>query len=175
MQAIDAALRGDILAAAVLRGSFTLRSGKTSTYYVDKYRFQVRPELLRRVAAALADLIPSETQRLAGVELGAVPLVTAVSLHTGIPFVIVRKDAKDHGTANLIEGEPLHGAAVTIVEDVSTTGGAALAAAEKVRQAGGRVLGIVTVIDRGEGGAEQQRAAGYDARTLFTLAPGELG
>ena len=170
----DTTLRDDLLAAAVLRGSFTLRSGKTSSYYVDKYRFQVRPALLRRVAAALAGLIAPGTERLAGVELGAVPLVTAVALHTGIPFVIVRKGAKDYGTANLIEGEPLEGAAVTLVEDVCTTGGAALEAAEKVALAGGRLLRIAIVLDRGDGGVANLRAAGHDARALFTLAPGEI-
>src|SRR5579884_1337861 len=87
----DTALRADVLNAAVLRGSFTLRSGRTSTYYVDKYRFQVRPVLLRRVAEALGRLVPPGTDRLAGVELGAVPLVTAVALQIDLPFVIVRK------------------------------------------------------------------------------------
>ncbi len=164
-----------MLDAAVLRGSFVLRSGKTSSYYVDKYRFQVRPALMKRVAAALAALVPPETQRLAGVELGAVPLVTAVSLHTGIPFIIVKKGAKEYGTANLIEGEPLAGDAVTLIEDIFTTGGAALDSAEKVKQAGGRLLRIVVALDRGEGGVERVRAQGYDVTPLFQLAPGELG
>lgn len=175
MPSADAALKADVLAAAVLRGSFTLRSGKISSYYVDKYRFQVRPELLKRVAARMADLIPPQTERLAGVELGAVPLVTAVSLHTGLPFVIVRKGAKEYGTSNLIEGEPLHGAAVTLVEDVCTTGGAAQAAAERVSQAGGRLLCIAIVLDRGDGGLERLRQAGYEVEALLRLAPGELG
>ena len=103
------------------------------------------------------------------------PLVTAVSLHTGIPFVIVRKGAKEYGTANLIEGEPLDGEQVTLVEDIFTTGGQALESAWNVTQAGGRLLRIVVVLDRGEGGIERVRAAGYDVRALFTLAPGELG
>lgn len=171
----DESLRADVLSAAVLRGNFTLRSGRTSTYYVDKYRFQVRPELLRRLAAAMAELVAPGTERLAGVELGAVPLATAVSLHTGIPFVIVRKGTKDYGTANLIEGEPLDGAAVTMVEDVFTTGGQALESAERLARAGGRLLRIAIVLDRGEGGLQRVRDAGYDARALFTLAPGELG
>jgi len=169
----DAALRTDILAAAVLRGTFTLHSGKTSSYYVDKYRFQARPELLRRVAARLADLVAPGTQRLAGVELGAVPLVTAVALETGIPFVIVRKGAKAYATANLIEGEPLEGHTVTLVEDVCTTGKAAIEAADKLRLAGGRVLRIAIVLDRG-GGVDLVRAEGYEAEALFTLTPGEL-
>ena len=170
----DTALRSDVLAAAVLRGQFTLRSGKTSSYYVDKYRFQVQPALLRRVAARMSDLIPAETQMLAGVELGAVPLVTAVSLHTGLPFVIVRKGAKEYGTANLIEGVLEPGSAVTIVEDVFTTGGQALLSAEKVEQSGGKVIRIAVVLDRAEGGIEAVRARGYDAEALFTLKPGEL-
>jgi orotate phosphoribosyltransferase len=169
----DAALRADILAAAVLHGSFTLHSGRTSSYYVDKYRFQARPELLRRVAARLAREIPEETERLAGVELGAVPLVTAVALETGIPFVIVRKGAKQYGTANLIEGEPLAGDTVTLVEDVCTTGTAAIEAAEKLAASGGRLLRILIVLDRG-GGVDLLRGAGYTAQALFTLAPGEL-
>lgn len=169
----DAALRADLLSAAVLRGTFTLHGGATSSFYIDKYRFQARPALLRRVAARLAGLIPPETQRLAGVELGAVPLVTAVALHTGLPFVIVRKGAKEYGTANLIEGEPLNGDAVTLVEDVLTTGKASLEAAAKVEQAGGRLLRIVVVLDRG-GGVERVRAAGRTIDALFTLAPGEL-
>lgn len=171
----DPDLRADLLAAAVLRGTFTLRSGKTSTYYVDKYRFQVQPNLLRRVAAAMSELVPTTTERLAGVELGAVSLVTAVSLHTGIPFVIVRKGAKEYGTSNLIEGEPLNGAKVTLVEDIFTTGGQALESAERVRQAGGEVIRMVVALDRGQGGIERVRAAGYDVRALFALAPGELG
>src|SRR5579875_284860 len=167
MQNDDDALKADILAAAVLHGAFTLHSGAISNVYVDKYRFQARPALLRRVAARLAQLVPPETERLAGVELGAVPLVTAVSLEMGIPFVIVRKGAKEYGTANLIEGEPLDGAAVTLVEDVVTSGKASLEAAAKVEQAGGRLLTIVAVLDRGQGAANV-RAAGRTLAPLFT-------
>lgn len=169
----DGDLRTALLAASVLRGSFTLRSGDVSSYYIDKYRFQARPQLLRRVAAALVELLPAETQRLAGVELGAVPLVTAVALESGIPFVIVRKGSKDYGTEKLIEGEPLAGAAVTLIEDIWTTGGASLEAAAKIAPAGGRLLKIVAVLDRG-GGIDRIRSAGYNAQALFTLAPGEL-
>jgi len=173
MHASNDPLKSEILGAALLRGTFTLRSGAVSNFYIDKYRFQTRPSLLRRVAARLASLLPPETERLAGVELGAVPLVTAVALETGLPFVIVRKDAKEHGTANLIEGEPLAGAAVTLIEDVVTTGKASLAAAEKVERAGGRLLAIVAVIDRGEGAARLQ-AAGRRFIPLFTLSPEEI-
>lgn len=169
----DSALRADLLAAAVLHGQFTLRSGQTSTFYIDKYRFQMRPELLRRAAAAMAERIAPGTTRLAGVELGAVPLVTAVALHTGLPFVIVRKGAKEYGTGNLIEGEIEPGETVTIIEDVMTTGGAALDSAAKVQAAGGVVARIVAVIDRGEG-AEIVRRAGHDTVVLFTLTPEDV-
>ena len=173
MQNDDVTLKADILAAALLRGSFVLHSGATSSFYIDKYRFQARPALLRRVAARLALLVPPETERLAGVELGAVPLVTAVALETGLPFVIVRKGAKEYGTANLIEGEPLEGAAVTLVEDVVTSGKASLEAAAKVEAAGGRLLTIAAVLDRGEG-ATKVRAAGRSINVLFTLTADDL-
>ena len=169
----DPTLRAEILAAAVLHGDFVLHSGQHSSYYVDKYRFQVRPALLRRVAAQMAEHIPQGTQRLAGVELGAVPLVTATSLHTGIPFVIVRKGAKDYATAKLIEGEPLDGAVVTLLEDVLTTGKAALDAAAKIVEAGGQLARIVAVFDRGDGCA-RLCAAGYRAEALFTVSEREL-
>jgi orotate phosphoribosyltransferase len=166
-------LKSAILDVALLRGTFTLHSGAVSNFYIDKYRFQTRPQLLRRVAERLAALLPPETERLAGVELGAVPLVTAVALATNLPFVIVRKDAKEYGTTNLIEGEPLGGAAVTLIEDIVTTGKASLAAAEKVERAGGRLLAIVAVIDRGEGAARLQ-AAGRRFIPLYTLSPEEI-
>src|SRR5438105_7389627 len=99
------ALGRELVAAAVLRGDFLLRSGARSSYYIDKYLFTTRPDLLRQLASALAPLVPSAAQRLAGPVLGAVPLVTAVSLETGLPTVIVRvDDPKSHGTAKQIEG-----------------------------------------------------------------------
>src|SRR5438105_2825729 len=94
------ALGRDLAEAAVLRGSFRLRSGATSSYYIDKYLFTTRPELLQRIATDLAELLPAGVQRVAGPVLGAVPLATAVSLQTGLPMLIVRVDqAKDYGTA----------------------------------------------------------------------------
>src|SRR5579859_1161042 len=97
------ALGRDLVTAAVLRGSFQLRSGAHSSYYIDKYLFTTRPELLRRIAAELAARLPADVQRLAGPVLGAVPLVTAVSLHTGLPSLIVRVESpKDYGTSKQI-------------------------------------------------------------------------
>src|SRR5690242_10249274 len=115
----------DLVAAAVLRGDFLLRSGQRSSYYIDKYLFTTRPELLKRIARALAPLVPSEVDRLAGTVLGAVPLATALSLETGLPMVMVRSDKpKDYGTNKQIEGTLEPGERVVLVEDVVTTGGA---------------------------------------------------
>jgi orotate phosphoribosyltransferase len=106
-----------LVKAAYLEGDFTLSSGQKSRYYMDKYRFSTEPTLLRDIATGLAGLLPEGVSCLAGVELGAVPLVTAVSLQTELPFVIVRKGAKDYGTAKLIEGVLPEKARVALIED----------------------------------------------------------
>src|SRR5919202_2144032 len=112
----------DLVSAAYLRGEFILSSGLKSSYYFDKYLFETKPGILRRVALWLAGMIPPDTDRLAGPELGAVALTTAVSLETGLPFVIVKKQAKAYGTSRPVEGELYPGERVTIIEDVLTTG-----------------------------------------------------
>lgn len=146
-----------------------LRSGATSTYYIDKYLFTTRPDLLRRIAGELAPLIPGGAQRLAGPVLGAVPLVTALSLATELPMVIVRVDRpKEYGTARRVEGRLEPGERVVLVEDVVTTGGAALGAVATLREAGVEVLGALAVIDREEGGAAAFGKAGVPFRALFT-------
>jgi len=158
----------------VLRGSFLLRSGAQSSYYIDKYLFTTQPGLLRRIAAELAARLPGDAQRLAGPVLGAVPLVTAVSLATGLPSLIVRVDApKDYGTSKRIEGTLQAGERVVLVEDVVTTAGAALAAVAVLREAGADVLGALVVVDREEGGAAAFAAAGVPYQALFTRT--ELG
>jgi orotate phosphoribosyltransferase len=157
-----------LLKAAYNEGDFTLRSGRKSRYIIDKYAFETRPELLREVAAALAELVPAGTQRLAGVELGGVPLVTAVSLQTGIPFVIVRKGSKGHGLDRPYEGEMRAGERVCLIEDVATTGGAAVKAIETLRQAGAGEITVLLVVDRQEGAAEAFQQAGVAWKALFT-------
>ena len=126
---------------AYLEGDFLLRSGKRSRYYLDKYRFETRPELLRplgeRIAAAVREHAPDAT-RLAAPELGAVALAAAASLESGLPFVIVRKAAKEYGTANRIEGPYDEGECVCLVEDVVTSGGALLESIEALRGGGSR-------------------------------------
>jgi orotate phosphoribosyltransferase len=159
----------DLVAAAVLRGDFLLRSGQRSSYYIDKYLFTTRPELLKRLAQALARLLPSEVDRLAGTVLGAVPLATALSLETGLPMVMVRSDKpKEYGTNKQIEGTLERGERVLLVEDVVTTGGAALAAVDELRKAGAEVVGAVAVVDREQGGPEAFASRGVPFRALFT-------
>jgi orotate phosphoribosyltransferase len=155
--------------AAFLRGSFLLSSGRRSDYYVDKYLFETRPDVLRNVARLLADALPAGTTVLAGPALGGVPLATAVSLETGLAFVIVRPDAKPHGTARTIEGRLAPGDQVAVLEDVVTTGAQAVRAARLIEEAGGRVLGILAVVDRNEGGRQAIEQAGYRFEALYDL------
>ncbi|MFJ4651905.1 orotate phosphoribosyltransferase [Nocardia sp. NPDC088792] len=160
-------LAQDIVSAAHLTGDFVLSSGGRSSYYFDKYLFETKPTILRRLASALAERIPASVDRLAGPELGAVALVTAVSLETGLPFVIVRKASKGYGTSRFIEGELHRGERVLIIEDIISTGSEALKAAAQVERAGGDITGILAVIDRGHGGAENISAAGYRLEALY--------
>lgn len=156
--------------AAVLHGDFVLSSGRRSAFYIDKYLFETQPDLLRDIARLLAHALPSETARLVGPALGGVPLATAVALETGLPFVIVRPEAKDHGTARTIEGRIEPGDRVVVLEDVVTTGAQAVRAARTVEAAGARVLQILAVVDRHEGGREGIEAAGYRYGALYDLS-----
>jgi orotate phosphoribosyltransferase len=144
-------LGADIVAAAYLKGDFILSSGRRSNYYFDKYLFETKPSILKRLGQHLAELVPRETQRLAAPELGAILLGAAVSMELDLPLVLVRKDAKEYGTAKLFEGKVEAGERVTVIEDILTTGGQALRAAEKLREAGAEVLHLVAVVDREEG------------------------
>ena len=174
MSETNEALGRDIVAAAVLRGSFRLRSGAQSSYYIDKYLFTTRPDLLRRIAAELAVRLPSGVQRVAGPVLGAIPLVTALSLATQLPMLIVRvEQPKEYGTSKQIEGVFLAGEKVVVIEDVVTTGGAALGTVGTLRQAGLEVLAALGVVDREQGGAAAFAGAGVPYQALFTKA--ELG
>jgi len=156
------------MAVAYKAGDFTLRSGRKSRYLIDKYEFETRPELLREIARHLAALLPKDADLLAGVELGGVPLVTAVSLQSGLPFVIVRKQAKGHGIDRPLEGKLRPGERVVLIEDVATTGGAACAAVEALREAGAGEVSVLVVVDRQEGAEEGFRRAGVAYRSLFT-------
>ena len=153
---------------ALLEGDFILSSGRRSNYYLDKYRIETNPEILAVVADGLTDKILPETDLLAGPELGAIPLVTAVGLKTGINFLLVRKKAKDYGTKNVVEGLYEKGQKVILIEDVLTTGGQAVTAADSLGELGLEVLKIVCVIDREEGAREAVEQAGYIFDPLLT-------
>lgn len=147
----DLTLARDVNDIARLTGQFKLRSGQVSSEYFDKYRFEAEPALLRRVAAEMLTRLPPATQVLAGLELGGVPIATAMSLASGLPTVFIRKKAKDYGTCQAVEGGRLSGKRVVLIEDVITTGGAVADAARLAREAGGEVIAVVCAIWRGEG------------------------
>ena len=152
-----------------LTGTFTLRSGQVSTTYFDKYLFEADPQLLRDVADAAVALIPPDTEVLAGLELGGVPVATALSLATGLPAAFVRKEAKKYGTAKLAEGAEIAGRRVLIVEDIVTTGGQVVLSARDLQERGASLVAALCVIDR-SGGDHQLAAEGLDLISLFTAA-----
>jgi orotate phosphoribosyltransferase len=159
-----------LLEASYLEGDFILRSGRRSRFYLDKYLFETRPDLLGDIAEGLgAKLALHEPfDLLAGPELGAVAIVAALSLVSRKPFVIVRKGEKEYGTKKAMEGRAEAGQRVVIVEDVVTSGGAALQAVDKLRDAGLEVAGLLCVVDREEGGRAAFEAAGVSFDPLFT-------
>ena len=166
----DQELREALREHAYLEGDFVLRSGKRSRYYLDKYRFETRPELLEalgeRIAAIVREVEP-DADRLAGPELGAVALAAAASLASRLPFLIVRKEAKGYGTGNRLEGAYEPGECVCLVEDVVTSGGAALEAVKALREAGLDCRWAVCVVDREEGGADALARLAVRLRPLF--------
>jgi orotate phosphoribosyltransferase len=164
------ALADAIRDAALFEGDFVLRSGRRSSYYLDRYRFGTRPDLLRPLGRAIADAVREHEPaavRLAAPELGAVTLATAAALELDLPFVIVRSRAKEYGTANRIEGAFDHGDCVCLVEDVVTSGGAAAASVEVLRDAGLICRTAVCVVDREEGGADALARLAVRLRPLF--------
>jgi orotate phosphoribosyltransferase len=166
MDALGAKLREH----ALLEGDFLLRSGRRSSYYLDKYRFETRPELLgplgERLAAAAHEHEP-DAVRLAGPALGAVALAASASLASGLPFVIVRDSAKEYGTANRLEGPFEEGEVVCLIEDVVTSGGALAEAVGALREAGLVVRNAICVVDREEGGADTLARLGVRLRSLY--------
>ncbi|HEU4450690.1 MAG TPA: orotate phosphoribosyltransferase [Gaiellaceae bacterium] len=166
----DAELARGIRDHAYLEGDFVLRSGKRSRYYLDKYRFETRPELLaalgERLAARVGEAAPGAV-RIAGPALGAIALAASASLASGLPFLIVRKAAKDYGTERLLEGEFEPGEEVCLVEDVVTSGGAAAAAVDALRAAGLACRVAICVVDREEGGADALARKAVRLHALF--------
>lgn len=167
----DRELAQALRAAALLEGDFTLRSGRKSKYYLDKYLFETQPALLRELATRFARYVTDDVDRIAGAELGGIALAAAASLATGKPFVIVRNSRKaGYGTGKLIEGKLERGERVLLVEDVATSGGQAIEACRTLVEAGVTVAAVVVTIDRQEGGREAIQAAGLRFEALFTTA-----
>ena len=169
--------RGELAAAlrehAYLEGDFVLRSGRRSSYYLDKYRFETQPDVLRPLGEAIAGAVREvepEAVRLAGPELGAVALAVSASLASGLPFLIVRKEAKSYGTGNRLEGVFDEGETVCLVDDIVTSGGAAAEAVETLRAAGLEVRNAVCAVDREEGGVEALVRLGVRLKALFRVS-----
>jgi orotate phosphoribosyltransferase len=169
----DAELKTALKEHAYLEGDFVLRSGRRSRYYLDKYRFETRPDLLgalgERISAAVREHEPG-ADLLAGPELGAVALAAAGSLASGLPFLIVRKEAKEYATGNRLEGAFEPGQCACLVEDVVTSGGAAVEAVKALREAGLVCRSAVCVVDREEGGADALARIAVRLRPLFTAS-----
>ena len=156
-----------IVTASRITGEFKLRSGATSGVYFDKYRFEAEPDLLSEIAARMEPLIPDGTERLIGLEMGGIPLATALSLRSGLKLGFCRKKAKEYGTRLQVEGGVESGEKVTVVEDVITSGGAAHDAIRVLREAGCEILAILCVVDREAGAGEKFRESNVDFRPLY--------
>lgn len=162
-------LAQQIFERCYLTGEFRLRSGRMATHYFDKYQFESDPELLTTIAQGLRDLVPDNVDLLAGLEMGGIPVVTALSRETGIPAVFVRKQAKTYGTAKLAEGPGIEDKRLIIVEDVATSGGQIKLSAKDLRDRGAIVVGALCVVDRREGAKE---ALAEDQISLVSLLCG---
>jgi orotate phosphoribosyltransferase len=160
---------------ALLEGDFVLRSGRRSSWYLDKYRFETEPDLLRALGERLAEVAAEHEHgavRLAAPALGAVALAASASMASGLPFIIVRGETKEYGTANRIEGPFREGELVCLLEDVVTSGGALGEAVSVLRAEGLVVRNAVCVVDREEGGSDALARLGVRLRPLFRA--GEL-
>ena len=163
-------LQSRIRQSARLTGTFKLRSGKISNTYFDKYQFESDPILLLDIAKALAELVPHDTEVLAGLEMGGIPIVTMLSQVTGLPATFIRKEAKEYGTCLYAEGASLSGRNFVLVEDVVSSGGAIIDAMAKLRADGLLPTAALCVIDRETGGGEALATIGLPLKALFTFS-----
>jgi len=143
-------LQNSIIEIAKLTGEFKLRSGLTSQIYFDKYRFESQPKILQSIAKHLAPMVPKDTEVLAGLEMGGIPIATALSLETGLPVAFIRKEAKDYGTCKFAEGCEIKGKKLCIIEDVITTGGQVVISTNDLRSEGAMIDNVLSVIFRGK-------------------------
>ncbi len=164
-----------IVRYAYVEGDFTLSSGAKSSYYINCKQVTLRAEGALALGRLLLNLLPKNTIAVAGLTLGADPMVSAVSVVSAyenkpIPALIIRKKPKGHGTQAYIEGPSLDtGAKVVVLEDVVTTGGSALTAVERLQDAGYEVIQILSLVDREQGGGELYQSKGIDFKALFSI------
>jgi orotate phosphoribosyltransferase len=162
-------LAKQIKAVSYVTGQFTLRSGKSSSFYWDKYRFESNPVLLHSIVAELQKLLPASFDKFAGLELGGVPLATGLSLKTNIPFLYVCKEPKSYGTCNLVEGGFYAGQRVVAIEDVATTAVQIATSVCQMRELGLVVEHALCVFDREQGGRKNLEELGCSLTSVFTL------
>jgi len=170
LQNRDVTLASRVLTTSYLTGTFVLRSGLVADRYFDKYRFESDPALLAEIVRELVPLVPDDTDGLAGLELGGIPIATVLSAATGLPAFFVRKQAKKYGTERICEGGDIKGQRLLIIEDVVTTGDQILLSAQDLRGGGAEVRHALCVVDREAGGAEVIGGEGIELRSLFTMS-----
>lgn len=158
-----------IFEASNIKGEFLLRSGRISEEYFDKYLFETNPVLLQEIAQGLSQLVPPDTDALAGLEMGGIPIVTLLSQITGLPALFVRKTPKEYGTCKFVEDGEVAGRKLVIVEDIVTSGGQIIMSAHALREHGAKIVQVLCVIDREEGGAQNLADHGLALRSLFTM------
>jgi len=158
-----------IFETAYITGVFTLRSGQVSNEYFDKYLFEARPDLLTEIAVVSEPLIPAGADVLAGLDMGGIPIATALSVKTGIPCAFVRKKAKEYGTCKLAEGADIDGKSVCVVEDVVTTGGQIIESVKELRARGAIVNTVICVILRDEKAVSVLAAEQLELKAAFTM------
>ena len=159
-----------IFAISNLKGEFMLRSGQTSNEYFDKYLFEAEPSILKAIAEEMSALIPSNAEKLAGLEMGGIPIATMLSRVTGIPAIFVRKKAKTYGTCKLAEGGTVSGKSLVVIEDVVTSGGQIVESVRVLRSMGAFVMDVLCVIDRESGGKQNLETIGLTLHSLFTMS-----
>ena len=160
----------EIYKASHITGEFLLRSGKISNEYFDKYQFESKPELLLEIADKLADIVTDDFDYLAGLEVGGIPIATALSFRINKPVVFVRKTAKKYGTCKFAEGPDINGKKLLIIEDVVTSGGQVVISAGDLRKSGAIIADAICVIDRESGGSEALNENGIVLKALYKMS-----
>jgi orotate phosphoribosyltransferase len=160
---------------AHITGSFTLRSGRVSNEYFDKYLFEADPKLLSRISFYMKDFIPDGTDALAGLETGGIPVAVMLSYKTGIKTAFVRKKAKEYGTCKLAEGADLKNKNVCVIEDVVTTGGQIIESVKELRLRGAVVNTVLCVILRDASAYDILKKEGLELIPLFTMRRNQNG